>query len=117
LPLLLYQNGLLSIVALPANALTLIVVPFAMIGSGVAAIAGMALGTWGTVFAFPAHVLLAYIVAVAETLARIPFAAVSIPAFSAWWLVAAYATMAGVYMYVVRADARSGVAHAEGHTK
>src|SRR3989338_4222176 len=62
LPLLLYQNGVLSLVALPANLLALIAVPWAMALSVIAAVAGIIIGSWGTFIAFPAYVLLAYII-------------------------------------------------------
>lgn len=101
LPLLLYQNGLLSIVALPANLLALIAVPAAMAFSAIAAFAGIVFGSWGTLLAFPAYILLAYIVRVAELLAAIPFASVSIDAFSGWWLVPVYAAL-GIFVYIKR---------------
>src|SRR3989338_4713157 len=99
LPLLLYQNGLLSLVALPANLLALVAVPWAMALSVIAAVAGIFFGMpalsavegWGTLVAFPAYVLLAYIIGVAKFFAALPFAAVSVSAFSAWWIAGAYA--------------------------
>jgi len=91
LPLLLYQNGILSLVALPANLLALVVVPWAMALSVIAAIAGIIIGSWGTFIAFPAYVLLAYIIGVAKFFAALPFASVSVSAFSAWWMFGAYA--------------------------
>src|SRR3989344_444699 len=103
LPLILYQNGLLSIVALPANLLTLIVVPWAMGLSVVAAVGGIIFGPFGTLVAFPAYVLLAYIIKITKVFAALPLAAVTIPAFSAWWMVFAYVVLFGVYMYIQKA--------------
>ena len=103
LPLILYQNGLLSIVALPANLLTLIVVPWAMGLSVVAAVGGIVFGPFGTLVAFPAYVLLAYIIKITKLLAALPLAAVTIPAFSAWWMVFAYVVLFGGYMYIQKA--------------
>jgi competence protein ComEC len=94
LPYLLYQNGMLSIVALPANLLALIAVPTAMAFSGIAALAGMLFGTWGTLFALPAYVCLRYIVLVADFFASLPFASVPVGVFSAWWLACIYAGIA-----------------------
>jgi len=99
LPLLLYQNGILSLVALPANLLALVVVPWAMALSVIAAIAGIIIGLpalsavegFGPFVAFPAYVLLAYIIGVAKFFAALPFASVSVSAFSAWWMFGAYA--------------------------
>ncbi len=93
LPLLLYQNGQLSLVALPANLLALLPVPFAMLASFIAAIGGVLFGSYAVPLAFPAYVLLAYIIGIAKFFAALPFAAVSVSAFSAWWLVVAYGAL------------------------
>jgi competence protein ComEC len=98
LPLLLYQNGLLSLVALPANLFALVAVPLAMAFSAIAACVGIVLGTWGTVLAFPALLLLRYIVFVAEAFARLPFATVTVPAFSVYSLVCVYGILIGVVL-------------------
>jgi len=98
LPLLLYQNGMLSIVALPANLLALIVVPWAMALSALSAIAGIIFGSFGTFIAFPAYLLLAYILKIGELFALLPFASVSVPAFNAWWMAVAYALLFGGYI-------------------
>jgi len=96
LPLLLYQNGLFSIFALPANLFALIAVPYAMFASIIAAIAGMIAGPFALPIAMPALALLHYIITVAKFFASLPFASVSIPAFSAWWMAAAYACIFGL---------------------
>jgi len=93
LPFLLYQNGMLSVVALPANLLALAPVPFAMLFSFAAALGGMLFGSYATPLAAPAYLLLAYIIAVGKFFAGLPFAAVSLPVFSAWWMFAAYAAL------------------------
>ncbi len=94
LPLLLYQNGNLSIVALPANLLALMPVPLAMFFSFVAAVGGIFLGPLATPLAFPAYALLRYIISVAKFFASLPFASFGVPAFSSWWLLAAYGILA-----------------------
>ena len=117
LPLLLYENGNLSIVALPANLLALIPVPFAMFASFVAAIAGMLFGSYAVVIAFPAYIILAYIIGVARFFAAFPFASVSIAAFSAWWMFAAYALLfGGVWVLQKRKSRVQDPAISEGHT-
>ncbi len=95
LPLLLYQNGNLSLVALPANLLALLPVPFAMSASALAAAGGMLFGSYAAPLGFPAYALLAYIIEVARFFDSVPFASVSVPAFSAWWMCAAYALLFG----------------------
>jgi competence protein ComEC len=99
LPLLLYQNGLLSIAAIPANLLTLVLVPTAMFFSFVASLAGLLFGSFGTLLALPALALLTYIIKVAEILSAIPYAAVTVPAFGVWLMVAMYALLVLVYVW------------------
>lgn len=102
LPLLLYQNGLVSFVALPANLLALIAVPYAMAASAVAALAGAAFGSFGVLFALPAHLLLSYLITVGEFFAALPFASVTLPAFSAWLLVPIYGALLSIVWRVRR---------------
>lgn len=81
LPLLLYQNGLFSLVALPANLLVLPLVPLAMLASALALLAGLLVPVAAPALGLPAYVLLSYITGVVESTAHLPFAAVSIPSF------------------------------------
>ena len=98
LPLLLYQNGTFSLVALPANLLALLPVPWAMFFSLIAGVGGITLGPSAVALSFPAYALLWYVISVAHVLASLPFAALSIPAFSLWWMFGAYAVLLGVYI-------------------
>jgi len=102
LPLLLYQNGQLPVYSLFANLLVLVAVPWAMLLSLFAALAGMALGPFAVVVAFPAYALLSYMIGVAQLFAALPFAAVSLPAFSAWWLVPVYALLFAAALFLRR---------------
>lgn len=81
LPLLLYQNGLFSMVALPANVLVLPLVPFAMLLSFIALIAGALLPGVAPLIAFPAYLVLSYFTGIVEFVANLPLAAISLPAF------------------------------------
>lgn len=99
LPLLLYQNGMLSIVALPANLFALLPVPWAMFFSLIAGAGGFFFGSNVSFLAWPAYALLWYIVWVAHSLASLPFAAVSTPSFSAAWMFAAYAALFTFYLF------------------
>ena len=98
LPLLLYQTGRLSLVALPANLLALIVVPYAMLASFIAGVGGVIFGPLAPIAGFPAYALLSYILFVAEWGARVPFATASIGAFSALFIIFTYGA---VSMYVL----------------
>jgi competence protein ComEC len=95
LPFLLYQNGQMPLYALPANLFALAPVPLAMLLSFIAAAGGMIFGSLATPLAFPAYALLWYIIAVAKFFAALPFSGVSIGAFGAWLMFAAYAAMFG----------------------
>lgn len=93
LPLLLYQNGMLSLYALPVNLLALIIIPWAMLLSAVAAFFGLFAGILAPFFGFPAYVLLSYVISVAKLFAMLPLSAVQLPAFSASVLLGIYALM------------------------
>lgn len=100
LPLLLYQSGSLSLVAIPANLLVLAAIPPAMALSGIAAIGGLFAGPLAPLFGLPAYAMLAYIINVAEICASLPFAAITVPAFHPLLLVPMYACIFGTYGYM-----------------
>lgn len=99
LPLLLYESGNLSLVSIPANLLVLAAVPPAMLFSAIAALGGLILEPAAPIIGFPANALLSYILYVAHILAGIPFAAVSVPAFSAWLLLPIYLALFGYGLF------------------
>ncbi len=111
LPLLLYQNGLLSLVALPANILVLPVVPLAMLLSAVAGVAGFALPTIAPVIGFPAYAVLLYIIGVVEIAAKLPLSAVSIPAFPFVFVALSYALLGYFVFRSYRAYASASPKH------
>jgi competence protein ComEC len=95
LPLLLYDTGNLSLVAIPANLLTMPMMPLAMGLSASAGLAGIIFGTatplLGIVLAFPAYLANAYIIFIAHGSAALSFAAFTLPAFPFWLVLVAYA--------------------------
>lgn len=93
LPLLLYQNGLFSLVSLPANALILPVVPLAMAFSALAGIIGFLAPPVAPLFGLPAYVLLSFIIGATEFFAELPFAAVSVPAFPFGFVILLYGAL------------------------
>ncbi|MEK7601927.1 MAG: ComEC/Rec2 family competence protein [Patescibacteria group bacterium] len=94
LPLLLYQTGNLSLVAIPANILVLPVIPFAMAFAAIAGVVGILVPLAAPFFGLPAYALLSYVIGVAESASHIPFAHVIIPLFSAVFLLVAYSLIA-----------------------
>jgi len=98
LPLILYQFGNLSIVAPLANVVMLPMVPSAMLFSAIALIGGMIwlpLGQW---LALPAYLFLAWLTEGARLFATLPYAAVQLPSFPLWLLLAYYAIVVGSWL-------------------
>jgi competence protein ComEC len=98
LPLILYQFGNLSIIAPLANVVMLPMVPSAMLFGAIALVAGMIwlpLGQW---LALPAYLFLAWLTEGARVFARLPYAAVQLPSFPLWLLLAYYAIVVGSWL-------------------
>lgn len=97
LPLLLYNIGLFSLVALPANILVNPFVPLAMAAAAIAGVVGMTLGSLlpfvATVAGYPANILMQFFIFVAEKSSALPFAAFDLPLFSFWLVLIAYAVL------------------------
>lgn len=74
LPLIMYIFGQASAVALIANLIVVPLVPFAMLFSAIAGLAGMFIPVMSAYFALPAKVLLSFMLDVASFLASLPFA-------------------------------------------
>ena len=81
LPVLLYQTGMLSLVALPVNLLVLPLIPLTMLlgfMAGVTALLFPLLPWLGFIVALPAHILLSWILNVAHAASVIPYASLSL---------------------------------------
>jgi len=104
LPLLLYDTGNLSLVSIPANLLTMPMVPLAMGFSALAGFAGILFNSFapflGTILAFPAYLANAFLIFVAEKSAALPFAAFTLPLFPFWLVLVAYAML----IYIVSSN-------------
>lgn len=72
LPFVLYIFGQMSLIGLPANVLVVTLVPLAMLLGMVAGLAGMLAGPFAGWFAWPAALLLNYMLDIAHLMARIP---------------------------------------------
>mgnify|MGYP001585595652 CR=1 FL=1 len=101
LPLLLYFTGNLSFVSIPANLLVMPVVPLAMGFAYLAGFAGMLFSPFvpllGILLALPSYLISAYFLFIASGSAALPMAAITLPPFPFWLVLAAYA----VLIYVV----------------
>lgn len=95
LPLLLYETGNLSLVAIPANLLVMPIVPAAMGFAALAGVMGALLGSIAPLvasfLALPAYLSTAYLLAVARISSALPLAAFTLPPLPFWLAVLAYA--------------------------
>lgn len=98
LPLILYHFGNLSVIAPLANVLVVPVVPFAMLLGTVAMLGGLAwlpLGQW---LGLAAWLPLTWLAEGVRLLAAPSWAALTIPPFPLWALLAYYAAVAGLWL-------------------
>ncbi len=98
LPLLLYQIGELSLIAVVVNVLVLAMVPVAMLLTFVTGMLGFVTPQLALIVGFAAHVSLTYILRVAQLFSEVPFAAVRVPMFSFWIVIVGYAAI-GYVLY------------------
>ncbi|HEY4510274.1 MAG TPA: ComEC/Rec2 family competence protein, partial [Candidatus Paceibacterota bacterium] len=90
LPLLLYTSGVLSLVSLPVNLLTLIVVPLTMFFGFLAGGVGIVSAIVATPFAWISYTLSEYILQVGRIFSKIPFGSLTINYFPFWLMVGIY---------------------------
>ncbi len=101
LPLILYAFGNLSLIAPLANVVMLPMVPSAMLFGAIALVGGMIwlpLGQW---LALPAYLFLAWLTEGARLFGQLPWAAVQLPSFPLWLLLAYYAIVVGAWLWNV----------------
>lgn len=92
-PILLYQIGSFSIVAVLVNVLVLPMVPVAMLFTFLTGLASFVHSSLALLLGYFAYVALAYIIFIAETFARIPLAEITVPAFPFYIVVLVYALL------------------------
>jgi competence protein ComEC len=89
-PLILFIFNQASLVSLPSNVLIVPLVLLAMLVTFVAGLAGMLIGPVAGWFAWPARILLTYMLDAVKLLSRVPYAAVS-RAFPLSYMIGSYA--------------------------
>ena len=94
LPLLLYQTGILSTIALFANLLVLPLIPVTMFFAFVTGLLGFLGHAVAFLPALPTSAFLAFILAVGKYGAALPFAALHLPPISGWLVFLVYAMLA-----------------------
>lgn len=90
LPLIAYQFGRLSLVALAVNLLVLPFIPLAMLVGFITGIAAMIWLPLGEVVGWASWLVLQYIIQAAEFFAHLSWASIALPEVSFWWLVVGY---------------------------
>jgi competence protein ComEC len=96
-PYIMYTSGTVSLVALPANMLVLIVMPLAMGLSACAGILGVVFGSSVAFVAYPAYIVLSYILGMTQLFASFPYASVTIANIPTWLIVLWYLAL-GMYI-------------------
>ncbi len=94
MPILLYQVGEFSVVAVVVNVLVLPMVPVAMLLSFLTGLAAFVFPPLASVLALLTYVSLTYIVHLAEWFSALPLAAFVVPAFPFWLVPVGYALIA-----------------------
>jgi competence protein ComEC len=98
LPLLLYQTGNLSLVALPANLFILSAIPGAMLFGFLTGLFSFISMGAASLFGFITYLFLAYILGAVNFFSHLPFAAIAVPEFPVWVLVGAYLAL-GIFVW------------------
>ncbi len=93
LPLLLWQTGNLSLVALPANILVMPFIPLAMALSFIAGLVGVMVPIAAPIFGIPAYLVLSLVISIATYSAKLPFAHIILPTFPFAVVVLAYSAL------------------------
>ncbi len=97
-PYILYMMGQMSIIGMIVNILVLPIIPVTMLVVFLTGIVGFISLPAAQFFAWMAHLLLSYELKMVEWFANVPFASVSLPMFSGWWVVGFYSLFALVLL-------------------
>jgi competence protein ComEC len=106
IPIIMFTFGRLSVVSLLANILVVPFTPFAMLASLLAGISGSVLPAYAGLFAWPATLLLSYMLSVASLAAKVPFASVEIT-ISLWMMFGLYLAIIIWVLFLARRIRRS----------
>lgn len=98
-PYILYMMGSISIIGIIVNILVLPIIPITMLAVFLTGAGGFISTDFAHVFGWVANILLTYELHMVEWFARVPFASVTLPMFSGWWVVTFYALFAAMFWY------------------
>jgi competence protein ComEC len=96
-PYILYMMGQISIIGMVVNILVLPIIPATMLVVFLTGIAGFIWSPAAQLFAWIAHLLLTYELSMVEWFARVPYASLTFPKFSGWWVVGFYMVFSIVF--------------------
>jgi competence protein ComEC len=99
LPLILYAFGNLSVISPLANVALLPMVPYAMLFGAICLVGGLVWLPLGQGLATVAYLFLAWLTEGARFFAQLPYAAVQLPRFPLWLLLAYYAIVVGAWLW------------------
>ena len=109
MPLILYNSGNFSAVALPVNLLVLVFVPLTMLLGFLTGVWGFVSGTLSLFFGFLVSGLLYYDLKIVEFFSSLPFASFNIPSFPLWLMISMYIFYAVIIFSIRRKNAYSKV--------
>ena len=98
-PYILYMMGTMSIIGMIVNILVLPIIPATMLVVFLTGATGFISLPASQFFGWIAHLFLSYELHMVEWFARVPFASITIPQFSGWWVVGFYVIFMMLYMY------------------
>lgn len=108
LPYLLFIFGEASLVSLPANLLVVPLIPFAMLFGAIAGIAGMLLPAAAGWFAWPAAIVMTFMLDAASLLSRVPGAFAEHIGFPAGYMIVAYLVLGFVCLSLWNKGRKNG---------
>ena len=101
-PFILYMMGQISIIGVVANILVLPLIPITMLAVFLTGSIGFISYPVSQLFGWVAHLLLQYELLIVQKFAQIPFAALTFPQFSGWWVVGFYVVFFLIFFAVKR---------------
>ncbi len=97
-PFILYMMGTMSIIGMVVNILVLPIIPVTMLVVFLTGATGFISLPASQFFGWISHLFLSYELHMVEWFARIPFASVTLPMFSGWWVVGFYVVFGVVFL-------------------
>ena len=98
-PFILYMMGQISIIGVFANILVLPFIPLTMLAVFLTGSLGFISLSISQFFGWISHLLLSYELLIVQKFALIPFASLTFPQFSSWWVVGFYAVFFICYFF------------------